>query len=60
MQVGWRVSVHSGWLVLLSVEGPSGGLWSSVMYRTVENDENKQGPKAGPLAARRKTAVGMW
>lgn len=26
VRVGWRVRVWSGWLVLLSVEVPSGGL----------------------------------
>lgn len=48
----WLVCLESGYLVLLSAEGPTGGL---VLSRDqAENDVNKQGLKTGPLTARRK------
>lgn len=48
----WLVCLESGCLVLLSAEGPTGGL---VLSRDqAENDVNKQGLKTGPLTARRK------
>lgn len=46
------VCLESDCLVLLSAEGPTGGL---VLSRDqAENDVNKQGLKMGPLTARRK------
>lgn len=48
----WLVCLESACLVLLSAEGPTGGL---VLSRDqAENDVNKQGLKTGPLTATRK------
>lgn len=48
----WLVCLESGYLVLLSAEGPTGGL---VLSRDrAENDVNRQGLKTAPLTARRK------
>lgn len=48
----WLVCLESGCLVLLSAEGPTGGV---VLSRDqAENDMNKQGLITGPLTARRK------
>lgn len=48
----WLVCLKSSCLVLLSAEGPTGGL---VLSRDqAENGVNKQGLKTGPLTARRK------
>lgn len=56
----WHICLESDCLVLLSAEGPTGGL---VLSRDqAENDVNKQGLKTGPLTARWKIgyAVGQY
>lgn len=48
----WLVCLEADCLVLLSAEGPTGGL---VLSRDqAENDVKKQGLKTGPVTARRK------
>lgn len=53
----WLVCLEPDCLVLLSAEGPTGGL---VLSRDqAENNVNQQGLKTGPSTARRKMGYGV-